>query len=236
MKSIREIYRLIYTKMHFWYLRQKNQGKSAKEIFSGYWEKNHWRNAESKSGEGSTLEYTKHIRREIPLMLERLRASSMLDAPCGDFNWFKEVELGKGVSYIGGDIVDGMIAELNRKYASESRRFMVLDAISGDLPRVDVWMCRDLIFHLPTAEIFKLLDNFLRSEVKYLLITSHAADDIRNDDTFMGGFRLVNLLNAPFCFPEPEERMKDYIDGFPERYLMLYKRETLQAWKDGGKR
>jgi hypothetical protein len=233
MVSIRRIYSFIYMKIYLWWLRKSNKGKNAKEVFSGYWEKNHWKNAESKSGDGSTLLYTEHIRREMPLLLKRLRATSMLDAPCGDFNWFKEVRLGQEVGYIGGDIVDRMIAELNQKYASDSRKFIVLDAISGKLPSVDIWMCRDLIFHLPTAAIFKLIDNFLSSEVKYLFITSHTAREIGNDDTFMGGFRLINLMNAPFTFPEPEERMKDYIDGFPERYLLLYKRETLQAWKEG---
>lgn len=234
MISIRKIYSFIRMKIYFWRLRLANQGKDAKVVFSDYWKKNHWQNAESKSGDGSTLLYTEHIRREIPLLLKRLQATSMLDAPCGDFNWFKQVKLGQDVDYVGGDIVDGMIAELNQKYASDSRKFIVLDAISGKLPSVDIWMCRDLIFHLPTAEIFKLIDNFLNSEVKYLLITSHAARKISNDDTFMGGFRLVNLMNTPFSFPEPEERMKDYIEGFPERYLLLYKRETLQAWKEGG--
>ena len=239
MLNIRKYYRFIFkyysvirNKIFFWRLRLANQGKDAKEVFSDYWKNNHWQNAESKSGDGSTLLYTEHIRREIPLLLKRLQATSMLDAPCGDFNWFKQVELGQDIGYVGGDIVDGMIAELNQKYASDSRKFIVLDAISGKLPSVDIWMCRDLIFHLPTAEIFKLIDNFLSSEVKYLLITSHAAREISYEDTFMGGFRLVNLLNAPFAFPEPEERMKDYIEGFPERYLLLYKRETLQAWKE----
>jgi SAM-dependent methyltransferase len=231
MLSIRNLVGLIRIKIYFLRLRLKNQGKDAKEVFSDYWSKNHWKNSESKSGDGSTLLYTVHIRREIPLLIKRLQATSMLDAPCGDFNWFKEVKFGQEVNYMGGDIVDGMISELNQKYGSNARKFITLDAIAGKLPDVDIWMCRDLIFHLPTADVFKLIDNFIKSNIKYLLVTSHAASEISNEDTFIGGFRLINLLNPPFSFPSADEQMKDYIEGFPERYLLLYKRETLQAWK-----
>lgn len=218
--------------MYFLRLRLANQGKDSKEIFTNYWHKNHWKNEESKSGDGSTLLYTEHIRREIPLLLQRLHAKSILDAPCGDFNWFKEVKLGQEVKYIGGDIVDGLIAELNQQYGGNNRKFITLDAINGNLPGVDIWMCRDLIFHLPTTHVFRLIDNFIKSKIEYLLITSHADDDIRNEDTFIGGFRLINILTPPFSFPKPDGKIKDYIEGFPGRYLLLYKRETLQAWKN----
>ena len=233
MLNIKKLYSVMFLKIYIWRLKFVNQGKDAKEVFSDYWKKNQWQNPESKSGDGSTLLYTEHIRSQIPLLLRKLQAKSMLDAPCGDFNWFKEVKLSQEISYIGGDIVEGMIEEISQKYGNEARKFIVQDAISGNLPSVDVWMCRDLIFHIPTAQIFQLIDNFIGSDVKYLLITSHGDGEICNEDTFMGGFRLVNLLNAPFSFPPPCERIKDYIDGFPERYLLLYKRETLHAWKVG---
>ena len=233
MRVIVDIISVLRTKIYFLRLRMRNRKKSAKEIFSEYWHRNHWRNAESRSGDGSTLLYTENIRREIPLVVDRLHVSSILDAPCGDFNWFQHVKLRNGVSYIGGDIVEGMIGGLNKEYASASRQFLVVDVVSGKLPSVDLWICRDLIFHLPTKEIFRLIDNFIGSEIDYLLITSHADPEIINDDTFIGGFRLINLLNSPFYFPKPEEYIKDYIAGFPERNLLLYRRDALRAWKDG---
>ena len=180
-----------------------NHGKNPKEIFSGYWRKNHWGNAESKSGDGSTLRYTEHIRQEIPILLNRLNATSMLDAPCGDFNWFKEIKFEYAIEYTGGDIVDDMVLELNHKYGNATRKFIVMDAVRDKLPDVDIWMCRDLIFHLPTLDVKKLIDNFIKSNIKYLLITSHVASDISNADTFLGGFRLINLLNPPFTLPKP---------------------------------
>ncbi len=210
----------------------KVYGKNPKDVFTSHWKNNHWNNSESKSGSGSTLKYTAYIRNELPRLLRRLHVKSMLDAPCGDFNWMKEVEFDSDVNYIGGDIVEDLIVGLNGRYQTDVKKFIVLDVVNDRMPMVDLWMCRDLIFHLPTVEIFKLIDNFLRSEVKYLLITSHADIAIINGNIFLGGFRLINLMNKPYFFPEPDERIKDYIDGFPERYLLLYKRQALQDWKN----
>lgn len=211
----------------------KNFGKNPQEIFTEYWKKNHWNNNESKSGSGSTLLYTANIRREIPLLIDRLRVTSILDAPCGDFNWFKEVLFTERVSYIGADIVKDMIEDLSVTYLNHfDKKFIVLDVISDKLPSVDIWMCRDLIFHLPTNDIFKLINNFLSSDINYLLITSHADSEISNNNTFMGGFRLFNLMNKPLCLPDPDVKIKDFIEGYHERYLFLYKRESLQVWRN----
>jgi hypothetical protein len=46
---------------------------------------------ESRSGNGSTLVQTAVIRDEIPLLFKELNIKSVLDAPCGDFNWMKEI-------------------------------------------------------------------------------------------------------------------------------------------------
>ena len=39
----------------------------------------------------------------------------MLDIPCGDFYWMKEVDL-KDIEYIGADIVDELIKKNNDKF------------------------------------------------------------------------------------------------------------------------
>ena len=160
--------------------------------------------------------------------MDRLNLKIILDIPCGDFNWFKEIKLSNDVSYTGGDIVDGMIYHLNTEFSSNFRKFIAIDAVTGVLPSADIWICRDLIFHLPNKDILMLIDNFLRSDIKWLLITSHTEGDIKNKDTFVGGFRLVNLFRSPFNFPKPSFSIKDYLPGYPERYLLLYSKEILR--------
>ena len=79
------------------------------ERFQRIFEENAWGNRESVSGEGSNLERTKVVRAELPGLLARHGVRSLLDAPCGDFYWMKEVDLA-GVDYIGVDIVPEIIA------------------------------------------------------------------------------------------------------------------------------
>lgn len=215
----------------FWArLRQRNQGRSGAEIFQRYWADNHWRNVETRSGDGSTLEYTEPLRRELPGLLARLRVGTMLDLPCGDFHWIRHMPWPAGLRYIGADIVPDMIAALRECHGDERRAFHVLDALADELPQADLWLCRDLNFHLPNAQVMQLLERFARSPVGHLLITSHAAVDNVNTDTFMGGFQFVNLRLPPFALPEPDERVPDWVPGFPERWMLLYRRESIAAW------
>ena len=58
---------------------------------------------ETVSGSGSTLEYTQGVRRLLPFVFENYGIASVVDAPCGDFHWFKEIPL-PTVEYIGLDI------------------------------------------------------------------------------------------------------------------------------------
>ncbi len=165
------------------------------------------------------------------MLLNKFNISKLLDAPCGDFNWFQHVTLRADISYVGGDIVDEMISSLNFNWGTSLRTFTVLDVVHDTLPSVDLWLCRDLIFHLTNDEIFKVLNNFVNSDIHYLLITSHLGDQVSNVDTFAGGFRRVNLMLPPFTLPEPEFYIKDYIDGWPERGLFLYRHDTLNSWQ-----
>ena len=205
--------------------------RSPKKVFAFYWLFNLWGNPESRSGDGSTLRYTEGLRKVLPNLLRELEAKTFLDAPCGDFHWMRHVAMPEEVEYIGGDIVAPMIRRLQKRYASPKRHFLVLDVVNDPLPKSDLWMCRDLVFHLPNQDVLRLLDNFLRADIEWLLITSHVEEQDANRDIRPGQFRFVNLLLPPFSLPQPRRRVRDYIEGFPERYLYLYHRKDLQAWR-----
>lgn len=217
-------------KVHSALLRYRNRRLTPEQIFASYWRENHWRNPESRSGDGSTLAYTAELRASLATLIARRGFSSLLDLPCGDFNWFSHIQLPGLVHYIGADIVPDLIAEVGQRHGAKGRQFIVLDAIRGDLPRADVWLCRDLILHLPSVDVLSLLHNFVRSSIRYLLVSSYAGPEVSNDDTFMGGARLLDLRRPPFSLPDPEDRLVDYLPGQPERYLLLYERSTLEAW------
>jgi len=60
-------------------------------VFSQIHRNNLWGEQESVSGNGSSLAATANLRQELPPLLAGLNVTSLLDAPCGDFNWMKEV-------------------------------------------------------------------------------------------------------------------------------------------------
>jgi hypothetical protein len=174
---------------------------SLKTVFSEIYHKNLWQDSESVSGRGSTLERAGVIMSHLPTLLQELRATTLLDAPCGDFNWMKYADLGS-VKYIGADVVPDLIARNRRLYGDERRIFVVRDITKDRLPRADVILCRDCLIHLSFARIHAAVANFKKAGARHLLCTTHTT--VReNTDCPDGGWRSVNLTLPPFNFPPP---------------------------------
>ena len=85
-------------------LNRRFFSKSIESTFSNIYLSNYWGSHESVSGKGSTLSQTYRIRESLPIILEKYRINSLLDIPCGDFNWLSQIDL-NSFQYIGGDIV-----------------------------------------------------------------------------------------------------------------------------------
>jgi hypothetical protein len=123
----------------------------------------------------------------------------MIDLPCGDWNWMKEIDL-SNIEYYGFDIVEKLIKQNKQKYSNIN--FKVKNGIKDDLPQVDLIMCRDLLQHLSIKEICNLLNNFIKSNSKYLLITRFDRCK-ENKDIEFDNYALRNLQLEPFNLPEP---------------------------------
>src|SRR5271166_1903390 len=128
------------------------------DVFTDIFKNKLWGSSESVSGTGSQLSQTRHLRAELPLLLRELNIKSILDLPCGDFNWMKLVELG-GITYIGGDIVSDIVERNRKLYETRNRKFEHIDIISSSLPETDAVLCRDCLVHFPHADIFAALKN-----------------------------------------------------------------------------
>jgi SAM-dependent methyltransferase len=199
---------------------------NTEDRFTAIYEGNKWKNEESRSGDGSTLEYTRNIREEIPRLIERYELKTILDAPCGDYNWFRHVQRDKNIQYIGADIVRPLIAKNQEKFGDENTRFMHLDITSEKLPDADLWLCRDCLHHLSNADIYSVIDNFLDSNIRYLLTTTNSECD-RNIDIPTGHCRLLNLELPPFGFCEPKMYIDDWIEGHAFKRLALWEKKDL---------
>ncbi len=203
-------------------------------IFTHYYEVNQWKDPESLSGVGSTLANTRNIRRELPGLLKKLGVRSFLDAPCGDYNWFREIRREIEISYIGGDIVKPLIEKNQNDFGGENTRFIQLDIVSDPLPSADLWMCRDCLIHLSFADIRAVLRQFFESEIEYLLTTVHTECDVNKDIT-TGDFRLLNFEREPFLFPEPILFVDDSGENLPMRVMGLWRRHELKAAMAGNR-
>lgn len=195
--------------------------------FSKIYADNIWGNGESLSGWGSTLSYTAVMRRHLERLLSRMEVKTFLDAPCGDLNWMLHVRLPPGTEYVGGDIVDELVAALKERHVDDpSRRFMVLDIVTGNIPPADLWLCRDVLFHLTAKDALAALGNFARSDVPFILTTTYDFVKI-NTDVRPGGFRYLNLMQPPFNLPKPRIRIPDFLAPAPPRYLALWSRQEV---------
>ncbi len=224
--------RLLHARRRRIFLRRFG-GKGVEELFTHYYDTNEWGNAESVSGPGSTAANTEAIRQALPGLIESRGVRRILDAPCGDFNWFRLVKLPAGVEYIGADIVGPLIDRNQETFGGEAVRFTQLDILSEPLPNADLWLCRDCLFHFSYADVRRALDNLLRSNIPRLLTTTYP-DRKRNIDIVTGGFHPLNLRLPPFSFGEPELTIDEAIEGEPDRKLALWRRDQLRAALDEG--
>lgn len=182
-------------------VRQSLQRTSLETVFTEIYENNSWNDPESVSGRGSTRARTEVIRLSLPQLLRDLKTKTLLDAPCGDFNWMQHVEL-DGIHYIGADIVPELIARNQRLYGRPNREFITADISVDRLPRADVILCRECLIHLSFARIRRVVSNFKKSGAQYLLCTTHITVT-ENLDCADGTGRFVNLQLPPFDFPQP---------------------------------
>lgn len=61
-------------------------GKTLEDRFTDIYYGNGWTADESVSGQGSTVENTFKLRRQLPELFDKFEIRSIFDAPCGDFN------------------------------------------------------------------------------------------------------------------------------------------------------
>jgi hypothetical protein len=183
-----------------------------------------YRHRESASGAASTLRETAAIRAELPRLFASWHVASVLDIPCGDFHWLSRVAM--DVDYTGADIVSELVEANRRAYASDARRFAVLDATSDPLPRVDLVLCRDLLIHLSNRDCRRVLANVVASGSQ-LLLTNHFVDRADNPDILSGDFRPINLCAPPFSFPAPIWMVSEHSElgdgAFADRSMALWR-------------
>lgn len=199
-----------------------------KRVFSHIRRVNLWESAESASGRGSELSCTESIRSALPMLFEKFGITSMLDAPCGDFNWMQHVPL-TGIHYTGMDVVPELIDRNQQRYSTATVRFLSGDITRDALPSVDLILSRDCLVHLSLRDGCCALRQFQQSGSRYLLVTTYPATT-QNRDAPTGSWKPLNLCRPPFNLPEPLMLLPDPSDDTganPDKAMGLWDLRTL---------
>lgn len=195
------------------------------EVFQQIYSKRLWRSAESISGTGSTIANTSQIRKSIPLLLKKFNIQSILDLPCGDFNWMQRIDL-SDIYYTGADLIQDLV-EKNKRYEKENISFLTLNLLEDKLPSCDLILVRDCLVHLSFEDLEKAIANIKRSKCVYLLTTSFIGH-LKNENIQTGYWRPLNLQGPPVNFPSPLEILADHGQGkFYDKSLLLWEVKDL---------
>ena len=89
----------------------------------------------------------------LPDLFYKLRIKTIVDCPCGDFNWMSKIDL-KKYNYKGYDIVSEIISN-NKENLVKNICFENID-ISKDSFEADLIIMRDLLVHFSYEDIFRL--------------------------------------------------------------------------------
>lgn len=187
--------------------------KSAEDKFAKIYNDNYWLGNESRSGTGSSLLSTENIRNHLPKIFNKFKIKKVFDAPCGDFYWMYHVVKHSNIDYCGADIVEDLIILNKTKYENDRIKFKKLDIRKDKLPKSDLMICRDCLFHFSFDDIYSFLKNFLSSDIKYILLTINPIEEenFKNKDIVTGDFRLTNFFLEPFNFK------KNHIYSFDDK-------------------
>jgi SAM-dependent methyltransferase len=209
-------------------MRRPPSPDTHRAIFTRIYAANEWGDPESRSGPGSTERRAAGVRPALLDLLERYSVSTVVDAPCGDFNFFRGAAADLLEAYVGVDVVEELVVANQAAYGDARHRFLRMDLTCDALPKADLILCRDAFIHFSFADVLRAVANFRKSGSTFLLTTSFI-DHPRNEDARTGGWRPLNLQAAPFHFPEPLERIHDTpLDGsHAGKRLCLWRLDSL---------
>jgi hypothetical protein len=204
---------------------------ATEEVFTDIFHRNYWGGLRSRSGSGSDAFQAQVLVRALPALLRELGVTTLLDIPCGDFEWMRAIDLG-AVSYVGADIVPELVARNRAAHSGPGREFRHLDLLRDALPRVGLILCRDCLVHFSLADIHRALANIRASGSRYVLTTTFTSRRA-NPDIVTGQWRPINLQAPPFSLPPPlrviDEQCTEEEGAYQDKSLGLWELAVIAA-------
>ncbi|NCO03732.1 MAG: class I SAM-dependent methyltransferase [Alphaproteobacteria bacterium] len=199
--------------------------KTHESLFNGIYKNNTWNGVESVSGQGSDLSETQVLLDILPALLEKYKIQTIIDLPCGDYNWMQHLNY-DFKSYIGIDIVEDIINKNNVRFGNDKKLFLKKDCLRDDLGDADLLLCRDLLIHFSQKDVYQFFENLKQSNIRYLLTTHFIGE--KNKNIVTGQWHPINLTEKPYCFPEPKELLFEKTKMFNGKYAQT---KTMALWE-----
>jgi hypothetical protein len=197
--------------------------------FAKIHEINYWASGESRSGEGSTLEATTDVRHALERFIADYNVVSMLDVPCGDFNWMQHVDM--KIPYTGGDIVEALITRNRELYGRAGRTFEIIDLTRSQLPRCALVFTRDCLNHLSIEDVTHAIANIRSTGAEYLAVTQFPEQTVNRNQESGFHYRELNFQIPPFNWPPPLAIFNE--TSHPGKHIAFWKISSLPTAKTG---
>jgi hypothetical protein len=205
------------------------EGLMRKFVFYTIYKSNHWnrytqvnKNNLLVSGPGSipgTLT-TQNVIKNLKIFIKQNNINSILDVPCGDFSWMKDLIISENLNYVGWDIVDEIIDYNKKKYSSKNVNFFCKDIIiENNFENYDLIFSRDFFIHMKINDIKKILNNVRKSNAKFFACSNNS-DVLINRDILVGQHRKINLSIEPFNI---KKVYSSFYEGNEDCYINIYK-------------
>jgi len=157
----------------------RNRHLSVQEVFTKVYRDGLWGGEPGTffSGPGSNEESAKPYADFVLQFMAERNIKSVVDLGCGDFRVGRLITA-SGVSYIGVDVVEPLIAENARRDGSPAVQFQCADITSEALPEGELCLIREVFQHLSNAQVSAVLEKL--SKYKCALITEVHPEDFQH--------------------------------------------------------
>ena len=205
--------------------------QNLQNIFDNIYKNDIWNMGqnESKSGLGSSNEYTINIRNKLIDFIKDKSINKLLDTSCGDWNWMKYIK-NNLPNYIGLDIVKDIVDKNNELYSNNNIKFIHTDFLSYiktlEDKSIDLILCRHTLEHLPTEYNIEFFKECKRV-CKYLFVTGYNNLSKTNSELPNTIYRPINLKLSPYsdilyCYYNFEFYDGPTFECLPEMIMNVY--------------
>ena len=150
------------------------------------------------SGHGSRPGATREYRAFLEDFLRANRVRRVLDYGCGDWQLARLIDW-QGASYVGVDVVPALIDRNRREFAKPGVEFIVAPDDPAELPDADLLLCKDVLQHLPVADIDEILRLVVPRFPMALIINDAPTTPVNlNIEIRAGEWRPVDVRDPPF--------------------------------------